>query len=134
MFNVRFNAKIDLDNVEKAIFFAKEYHGQQMRDTGEPYYTHPLEVACMVADYSFETDTIITAILHDTIEDTSLTQEDIAEAFSIKIAEQVSDLTRISDNKKISSRQMIKTLRLQNKKDLLLIKLCDRYIILKLYQ
>ncbi|KJV55504.1 HD domain protein [Orientia chuto str. Dubai] len=113
MFNVRL--KIDLDNVEKA--FAKEYHGQQ--DTREP--THPLEVACMVADYIFETDTIITAILHDTIEDTSLTKENIAEAFSTKIAEQVSGLTRISGNKKIRSRQMIKTLRLQNKKDLLLI-------------
>ncbi|SPR11789.1 (p)pGpp hydrolase [Orientia tsutsugamushi] len=46
--NVRFNTEIDLDKVEKAIFYAKKYHGQQKRDTGEPYYMHPLEVACMV--------------------------------------------------------------------------------------
>ncbi|KJW01805.1 HD domain protein [Orientia tsutsugamushi str. Sido] len=83
---------------------------QQKRDTGELYYTHPLEVAYMVADYSFETDTIITAILHDTIEDTTLTKEKISQEFGHNIAEQVSELTRIKDNKKISSREMIQTL------------------------
>ncbi|SPR16428.1 HD domain-containing protein [Orientia tsutsugamushi] len=124
--NVRFDTKIDLDKVEKAIFYAKKYHGQQKRDTGEPYYMHPLEVAYMVSDYSFETDTIITAILHDTLEDTTLTKKKIAKVFGVKIAEQVFDLTRIRNNKKISSREMIKILRQQNKKDLLLIKLCDR--------
>ncbi|KJV73853.1 guanosine polyphosphate pyrophosphohydrolase [Orientia tsutsugamushi] len=117
---------INLYEVTKAIKYAKKYHGQQKRDTGEPYYIHPLEVACTVAEYSFETDTIITAILHDTLEDTTLTKEKIAKVFGVKIAEQVFDLTRIRNNKKISSREMIKILRQQNKKDLLLIKLCDR--------
>ncbi|KJW05959.1 HD domain protein [Orientia tsutsugamushi str. UT144] len=83
--NVRFNTEIDLDKVEKAIFYAKKYHGQQKRDTGELYYTHPLEVAYMVSDYSFETDTIITAILHDTIEDTTLTKEKIGQEFGHKL-------------------------------------------------
>ncbi|WP_155730070.1 HD domain-containing protein, partial [Orientia tsutsugamushi] len=100
--NVRFNAEIDLDKVEKAIFYAKKYHGQQKRDTGEPYYMHPLEVARMVGYYSFKTDTIVTAILHDTLEDTTLTKKKIVKAFGKKIAEQVFDLTRIRDNKKIS--------------------------------
>ncbi|SPR06635.1 (p)pGpp hydrolase [Orientia tsutsugamushi] len=125
--NVRFNTEIDLDKVEKAIFYAQKYHGQQKRDTGELYYTHPLEVAYMVADYSFETDTIITAILHDTIEDTTLTKEKIGQEFGHNIAEQVSDLTRIKDNKKISSREMIQTLYNRNKTELLLIKLFDRF-------
>ncbi|SPR14249.1 HD domain-containing protein [Orientia tsutsugamushi] len=125
--NVRFNTEIDLDKVEKAIFYAQKYHGQQKRDTGELYYTHPLEVAYMVSDYSFETDTIITAILHDTIEDTTLTKEKIVKVFGRKIAEQVSDLTRIKDNKKISSREMIQTFYRQNKTELLLIKLFDRF-------
>ncbi|SPR16062.1 (p)pGpp hydrolase [Orientia tsutsugamushi] len=125
--NVRFDTKIDLDKVEKAIFYAQKYHGQQKRDTGELYYTHPLEVAYMVSDYSFETDTIITAILHDTIEDTTLTKEKIVKVFGRKIAEQVSDLTRIKDNKKISSREMIQTLYNRNKTELLLIKLFDRF-------
>ncbi|BAG40869.1 RelA/SpoT-related protein [Orientia tsutsugamushi str. Ikeda] len=79
--NVKFNTKIDLDRVEKAIFYAKKYHSNQKRDTGEPYYMHPLEVALMVADYSFETDTIITAILHDTLEDITLTKEKIVKVF-----------------------------------------------------
>ncbi|SPR08254.1 (p)ppGpp synthetase [Orientia tsutsugamushi] len=60
------------------MFYAKKYHSNQKRDTGEPYYMHPLEVALMVADYSFKTDTIITAILHDVIEDTKLTKEKIS--------------------------------------------------------
>ncbi|CAM80140.1 HD domain-containing protein [Orientia tsutsugamushi] len=125
--NVRFNAEIDLDKVERAIFYAKKYHDKQLRDTGEPYYMHPLEVAYMVADYSFETDTIITAILHDTLEDTTLTKEKIVKVFGKKIAEQVSELTRIKDNKKISSREMIQTFYSQNKTELLLIKLFDRF-------
>ncbi|WP_371219994.1 HD domain-containing protein [Orientia tsutsugamushi] len=125
--NVRFNTEIDLDKVEKAIFYAQKYHGQQKRDTGELYYTHPLEVARMVGYYSFETDTIITAILHDTLEDTTLTKEKIVKVFGKKIAEQVSDLTRIKDNKKISSREMIQTLYNRNKTELLLIKLFDRF-------
>ncbi|KJV52058.1 HD domain protein [Orientia tsutsugamushi str. Gilliam] len=99
--NVRFNTEIDLDKVEKAIFYAQKYHGQQKRDTGEPYYMHPLEVARMVGYYSFETDTIITAILHDTLEDTTLTKEKIGQGIWYNIAEQVSDLTRIKDNKKL---------------------------------
>ncbi|SPR08018.1 HD domain-containing protein [Orientia tsutsugamushi] len=125
--NVRFNTEIDLDKVEKAIFYAKKYHSNQKRDTGEPYYMHPLEVAYMVADYSFETDTIITAILHDTLEDTTLTKKKIVKAFGKKIAEQFSELTRIKDNKKISSREMIQTFYRQNKTELLLIKLFDRF-------
>ncbi|KJV74067.1 (p)pGpp hydrolase [Orientia tsutsugamushi] len=87
--NIRFNTKIDLDRVERAIKYAKKYHGQQKRDTGELYYTHPLKVAYMVSDYSFETDTIITAILHDTLEDTKLTKERIRYEFGANIAEQV---------------------------------------------
>ncbi|SPP24352.1 (p)pGpp hydrolase [Orientia tsutsugamushi] len=125
--NARFNTEIDLDKVEKAIFYAQKYHGQQKRDTGELYYTHPLEVAQMVGYYSFETDTIITAILHDTLEDTTLTKEKIVKVFGRKVAEQVSDLTRIKDNKKISSREMIQTFYRQNKTELLLIKLFDRF-------
>ncbi|SPR14479.1 HD domain-containing protein [Orientia tsutsugamushi] len=124
--NVRFNTKIDLDRVEKAIFYAKKYHSNQKRDTGEHYYMHPLEVARMVADYSFKTDTIITAILHDTIEDTTLTKEKIAIEFNDNIAEQVLALTRNRGGKKTSSMKMIQTLVNQDKVELLLIKLFDR--------
>ncbi|SPM46005.1 (p)pGpp hydrolase [Orientia tsutsugamushi] len=81
--------------VEKAILYAKKYHGQQKRDTGELYYTHPLEVAHMVSDHSFETNTIITAILHDTLEDTKLTKERIRYEFGANIAEQFQTLPEL---------------------------------------
>ncbi|KJV72386.1 HD domain protein [Orientia tsutsugamushi str. TA763] len=80
----------------------------------------------MVADYSFKTDTIITAILHDTIEDTTLTKEKIAIEFNDNIAEQVLALTRNRGGKKTSSMKMIQTLVNQDKVELLLIKLLDR--------
>ncbi|WP_371220413.1 HD domain-containing protein [Orientia tsutsugamushi] len=108
------------------MLYVKKYHGNQKRDTGEPYYMHPLEVARMVADYSFKTDTIITAILHDVIEDTKLTKEKIAMEFNDNIAEQVVALTRNIGGKKTSSMKMIQTLVNQDKVELLLIKLLDR--------
>ena len=119
--------KINIQEIEKAIIYAKYYHGDQKRDSGEPYYSHPLEVAYMVSDHLPKTDIIITAILHDTIEDTILSKDKIAEVFGTKIAEQVSDLTRIkADGVKISSAQMLEELWIEKKKDLLLIKLFDR--------
>ncbi|KJW04260.1 HD domain-containing protein [Rickettsia argasii] len=118
--------KIDFNQVSKAIYYAKKYHGEQKRKTGELFYTHSLEVVYMVADYSCKTDLIVTAILHDAIEDTELTQEMIAEAFSDKIASYVEDLTRIKKDYKISAVEMVKILYLQKKDDLLLIKLFDR--------
>ncbi|SPR12517.1 hydrolase [Orientia tsutsugamushi] len=77
-------------------------------------------------DYSFKTDTIITAILHDVIEDTKLTKEKIAMEFNNNIAEQVVALTRNIGGKKTSSMKMIQTLVNQDKVELLLIKLLDR--------
>ncbi|MFV9936488.1 MAG: HD domain-containing protein [Rickettsia endosymbiont of Haemaphysalis japonica] len=124
--NRKSKIKVDFNKIKKAIYFAKEYHDKQKRGTGEPYYFHPLEVAYIVADYVFRTDVIITAILHDCIEDTILTKEIIAQEFGNKVAGQVEDLTRIKQNSKISSAEIVKILYQQNKKDLLLVKLCDR--------
>ncbi len=124
--NERVNNKIDIVGVKRAIYFAKKYHGDQKRESGEPYYSHPIEVAYMVADYLFRTDIIITAILHDTIEDTVLTQETIADIFGEQIASQVEDLTRIKPYGKISSAEMVELLYKQKKYDVLLIKLFDR--------
>ena len=118
---------IDLAEVKKGIYYAKYYHADQMRESGEPYYSHPIEVAYMVADYLPRTDIIIAAILHDTLEDTEFSREEIIEVFGKKIAEQVYDLTRIKENGvKISSAQMIEDLWLQKKYDVLLVKLFDR--------
>ena len=118
---------IDIIEVEKAIHYAKKYHGSQMRQSGEPFYSHPIEVAYMIDDYLFRTDIIITAILHDTLEDTELTKSQIAEIFSVQIANQVYDLTRIKENGvKITSAEMVELLYKEKKYDILLIKIFDR--------
>ena len=119
--------KLDFKLINKAIYYAKKYHGTQKRESGEPYYSHPLEVAYMISDYLFRTDIIITSILHDTIEDTDLTFEMIQTEFGSLVASQVSDLSRIKvAGKKISSAELVKSLWLQKKYDQLLIKLFDR--------
>ena len=64
---------LDFDLINKAIYWAKKYHGDQKRKSGEAYYTHPLEVAYMVSDYKLKTDVIVASILHDIIEDTEVT-------------------------------------------------------------
>jgi (p)ppGpp synthase/HD superfamily hydrolase len=124
---------IDITEVKKAIYYAKKYHGAQKRQSGEPYYSHPIEVAYLVLDYTskkstkfFRTDMLITSILHDTIEDTELTERMIADIFGKLVATQVQDLTRVKMHQKISSTEMVNSLWLQGKYDILLIKLFDR--------
>ena len=118
--------QIDITEVKKAIFYAKKYHADQMRQSGEPYYSHPLEVAYMISDYLFRTDIIVTSILHDTLEDTDLNYEMIESLFGSIVAGQVEDLTRIKEDQKITSAEMVESLWIQQKYDVLLIKQFDR--------
>ncbi|MDR0329627.1 MAG: HD domain-containing protein [Rickettsia sp.] len=131
--NSRVNCPIDINEVTKAIYYARKYHGYQMRQSGEPYYSHPIEVAYMLANYIalkiprlFRTDMIITALLHDTIEDTTLTEQMIAKIFGSKVASQVEDLTRVKPYGKISSKEILDLLVQQEKLDVALIKIFDR--------
>lgn len=117
---------VDINEVKKAIYYAKKYHGEQLRKSGEPYYSHPLEVAYRVSDYLFHTNAIVVSILHDTIEDTALTFEMIEAIFGHKVAIQVDDLTRIKTDRKISAAELIENLWFEKKYDLVLIKLFDR--------
>lgn len=87
---------MDIQQIKKAIYFAKEYHMDQFRHSGEPFYSHPLEVAYLVSDYLFRTDILVTAILHDTLEDTALTYEEIAAIFGKDIADNVELLKRMA--------------------------------------
>ncbi len=118
--------QVDIIEVKKAIFYAKKYHGDQLRKSGEPYYSHPLEVAYKVSDYLFKTHMIVVSILHDTIEDTSLTFSMIESIFSQEIASNVDDLTRIKADRKISAAELIETLWTEKKYDLVLVKLFDK--------
>ncbi len=93
---------IDIREVKKGIYYARKYHGTQMRQSGDPYYSHPIEVAYMLAEFmAYETPKlykpymITTSLLHDTIEDTPLTENCITKIFDKNIANQVEALTRI---------------------------------------
>jgi len=85
---------LDFELINKAIYFAKRYHGDQKRKSGEPYYSHPLEVAYMISDYNLKTNVIVASILHDIVEDTEVTVEMIQGSFGKRIAEMVDSLTR----------------------------------------
>lgn len=124
--NQEVNTPIDIHEIKKAIFYAKKYHGLQKRQSGEPFYSHPLEVAYMVSDHIFKTDIIVTSILHDTIEDTKMTEKMIEAIFGGTVAVQVEELTRVKKDRKISSAEILNLLFKQKKYDLLLIKLFDR--------
>lgn len=118
--------------VEKAIEFARVMHEGQTRSSGEPYYTHPVEVASILADMKMDTATIITAILHDTLEDTRATSEDLEKQFSSEVSmlvNGVSKLTKI-ESQTVEGKQAenFRKLLLAMSEDIrvLLVKLADR--------
>lgn len=84
-------------DVIRAIAFATKAHDEQQRKyTGEPYINHPIEVARIVSTVPHTTEMIIAAVLHDTVEDTDTTIEDVSKAFGSEVATLVADLTDIS--------------------------------------
>lgn len=119
--------QLDFALIEKAIFWAQKYHDGQLRKSGEPFYSHPIEVACMISDYLLKTDVIVASILHDIVEDTEVTAGMILDEFSWRIAEMVDRLTRDRpDGSKISIEEIIINAYRNNDKEVLLIKVIDR--------
>ena len=86
----------DSDRVKHAIAVAREAHEGQLRKTGEPYIVHPLAVKKILEEWSMDEDTIIAGILHDTLEDTDLTLEDIKKEFGDSVAFLVDGVTKLS--------------------------------------
>jgi len=118
---------LDFNLINKAIYWAKKYHGDQKRKSGEPYYSHPLEVAYMVSEYKLKTDVIVASILHDIGEDTEVTVEMIQGTFGERIAEMVDRLTRDRpDGTKLSVEEILNNAYHLKDKEVLLIKLFDR--------
>ena len=66
--NAKTKNKINIAEIKKAICYGREYHGDQKRQSGVPYFSHPIEVAIITADYLFDTEAIVAALLHDVIE------------------------------------------------------------------
>jgi len=82
--------------IEKAYLFAKEAHGDQSRHTGEPYITHPLTVAQILAQMRMDPQTIMAAILHDVIEDTPVKPSELADKFGKEVADLVDGVTKLT--------------------------------------
>src|SRR5947208_3703371 len=79
--------------LNKAYVYAMTAHGKQFRASGDPYFAHPLEVAAILTDLKLDVPTIVTALLHDSIEDTLVTYEDVREKFGEEIANLVDGVT-----------------------------------------
>ena len=107
-------------------------HRNQRRKSGEPYITHPVQVAGLLADFHLDQNTIIAAILHDTVEDTEITHEDLVEKFGQEVADLVEGVTKIGqiefETKEHAEAENIRKMLLAMSRDIrvMLIKLADR--------
>lgn len=91
-----YNPKGDLSLIEKAYAYSEKAHAGQIRRSGDPYILHPLGVAAILAELRMDTPSIVTALLHDTVEDTNATLEEIEKLFGPTVARMVDGVTKIS--------------------------------------
>jgi GTP diphosphokinase / guanosine-3',5'-bis(diphosphate) 3'-diphosphatase len=91
-----YDPEADEDKLNRAYVFTMMAHGSQKRASGDPYYSHPIEVAGILTDLKLDDETIVTAILHDTIEDTVATHADIERLFGLDVARLVDGVTKLS--------------------------------------
>jgi guanosine-3',5'-bis(diphosphate) 3'-pyrophosphohydrolase len=128
----RYNPGADEALLDRAYVYAMLAHGSQKRASGDPYFSHPLEVAAILTDLKLDDATIVAALLHDTIEDTAATKEDIREKFGANIAELVDGLTKLKKldlvSKQAVQAENLRKLLLAITSDVrvLLVKLADR--------
>ena len=126
------NKHFNLDFIEKAYDFCCIAHKGQIRKSGEPYVIHPISVALLVSKIRLDEASVASALLHDVIEDTKYTKQDIEKMFSKEIADIVEGVTKFSKVvfKEKNKRQIenFRKLFLALSKDarVLIIKLCDR--------
>lgn len=122
----------DEDAINRAYVFAMKAHGSQVRASGDPYFSHPIEVAGILTHYKVDTATIVTALLHDTIEDTEASYADIERMFgeeTARLVDGVTKLTRInfvSDKAKQAENFRKFLLAMSEDIRVLLVKLADR--------
>ncbi|MGE3770590.1 MAG: bifunctional (p)ppGpp synthetase/guanosine-3',5'-bis(diphosphate) 3'-pyrophosphohydrolase [Bdellovibrionales bacterium] len=120
------------DAINRAYIFAMKCHGGQLRASGDPYYSHPVEVASILVEMRLDWQTIIVALLHDTVEDTVATLEDIQRLFGPEIAKMVDGVTKLTrieyQDEQSKQAENFRKLILAMSADLrvLLVKLADR--------
>ncbi len=126
------NPDADLAAILKACKFGEKAHEHQKRASGEPYFMHPLEVAEMLAGLRLDTASIITGLLHDTVEDTPVTLADIEREFGAEIASLVDGVTKLSKiegkSEQVKQAENLRKLVVATSEDIrvLLVKLMDR--------
>ena len=127
-----YNPKTNETMIRSAYDYGGRMHAGQFRHSGEPYFTHPVAVASILAEMRLDDATIITALLHDTIEDTGSTYGEISDRFTPEIAEMVDGVTKLTNLQLSSSEtrqaENFRKLFMAMSKDLrvILVKLADR--------
>jgi len=128
-----YNPGADFAMIDKAYHYAVTHHGEQKRKDGSPYVTHPIAVAQIVADeLHLDSESIVAALLHDTIEDTDVTYEDVSREFSSTIADLVEGVSKLSrvvyTTKEEEQMENLRKMLMAMAKDIrvILIKIADR--------
>lgn len=127
-----YDPNLDADMVNRAYVFAVRCHSTQVRDSGDPYFLHPIEVAGILTELKLDTHSIVTALLHDTVEDTFTTFEEIESLFGTEISQLVCGVTKLTklelQSEATKQAENFRKLVLAMSSDIrvLLVKLADR--------
>jgi len=128
-----YDPNADENILNKAYVYAVKMHGSQLRASGDPYFSHPVEVAGILTNYKLDSASIVTALLHDVVEDTSATLDDISRNFGAEVSTLVDGVTKLAKIKLASNgstreaenfRRLV--LAMSNDIRVLLVKLADR--------
>lgn len=128
----RYDPEADEAMINRAYVFSVQKHGSQKRASGDPYFSHPIEVAGILTDFNLDDQTIVTALLHDTIEDTLVTYDEIEGAFGPDVARMVDGVTKLSkieamsENERAAENLRKFLLAMSDDIRVLLVKLADR--------
>lgn len=128
----QYNPNIDESLIQKAFIFSKSAHGSQKRHSGEAYFSHPLAVASILIELKLDDASIVTALLHDVVEDTEVTLEEIEKEFGSKISQLVDGVTKLGKIESIPSNERaaedFRKLTVAMSQDIrvLIVKLADR--------
>ena len=126
------NKGYDIEKIERAFALAESAHGEQKRATGEPYIIHPVAAALTVIQLGMDTDTVCAALLHDVVEDTSVTLDEIKKEFGPDVATMVDGVTKLSKIKFVSKEEAqaenVRKMMIAMAKDVrvIIVKLADR--------
>ena len=126
------NKGYDVEKIERAYALARSAHAEQKRATGEPYIIHPVAAALTVVQLGMDTDTVCAALLHDVVEDTSVTLDEVRKEFGDDVATMVDGVTKLSKIKFVSKEEAqaenVRKMMIAMAKDVrvIIVKLADR--------